>query len=342
MDGKTLYERYANQLEDFWGRRRNRPAYSRDFSIAGHTVRLTGNDPQLLASAEHAQPLYSTAPDAGSPPFHIHLIARPMPLAAGSLPDNLFDHIQYAGYDQWLALHLGPWGLCQVDLNQKRAVAVLDPALAGQPALVSRYLLNTILTNFLIASGYGFLHATGLLKGRKALLLMAPHNSGKSTAAMHLALSGYRLLSDSMIFIDGRSPPGLLGFPVGRLKLRPDMVATFPQLAPLLEEEPARGEIKYAVDLRRLDPGLVCETIVRPSHVALCLLSLHDTAASHTRPATPEEVIEAVMANSLFYDTAGVWESNLARIGPLVELAETYHLAAGRDPDQLLAAVDRL
>jgi hypothetical protein len=342
MDGKTLYGRYADQLEDFWGRRRNRPAYSRDFKIAGHTVRLTGNDAQLLASADHAQPLYSTAPDAGSPPFHIHLIAWPMPMATGPLPDNLFDYIQYAGFDQWLALHLGSWGLCQVDLHRKQAVGVLAPALSEQPALVSRYLLNTILTNFLIASGYGFLHATGLLKGRKALLLMAPHNSGKSTAAMRLALSGYRLLSDSMIFVDGRSPPGLMGFPVGRLKLRPDMAAAFPRLAPLLEEEPARGEIKYAVDLRRLDPGLVCESIIQPSHIALCLLSRSESTTTHIRPATPEEVTEAVMANSLFYDTAEVWENNLARIAPLVELADCYHLVAGHDPDQLLAAVEAL
>lgn len=343
MDWETSFGRHQAQLEDFWGRRRNRPLYSREFNIFGHPLRLTGNVQEMLHSADFAIPLYSTAPEKETPPFLVELVARSKPATSGALPENLFDHIQYSGHGDWLAMQLGDWGFCHVDLTSKRALAVLAAELARQPALVSRYLLNTILTNFLIASGYGFLHATGLLKGQRALLLMAPHNSGKSTTALRLTLAGYSLLSDSMIFVGGRDAAlRLYGFPVGRIKLRADMVAEFPQLKPLLEEEPVRGELKQAADLRRLDPGLVHESAVEPSGICLCLLTRTDNAATSVRPAILPEVVETVIDNSLFYDEAAVWEKNLANIRSLVERARCYHLAAGTDSASLVATVNTL
>jgi hypothetical protein len=351
MDWETLFSRHQGQLEDFWGRRQNRPRHSREFAIFGHPVRLSSNLEELLFAADSALPLYSVATKKEAAPFLVDLIARPVPSGAGGtapagsdpLPENLFDHILYSGHGDWLAMQLGDWGLCHVDLVAKRALAVLADELAQQPALVGRYVLNTILTNFLIASGYGFLHATGLLRGHRVLLLMAPHNSGKSTTALRLALAGYTLLSDSMIFVGGRGTAvRLYGFPVGRIKLRSDMLADFPQLGPLLEDEPVRGEIKYAVDLRRLDPELVYESVVEPSDICLCLLTRADDATTHLRPATLPEVMETVIANSLFYDEAEVWEKNLARIRPLVEKARCFHLAAGTDPVSLVETVGTL
>ncbi len=304
---------------------------------------MTSNVPQLLASADYAIPLYSVAPTIEPSPFVIHLVVRPMAVPSRSIPANLFDHIQYTGFGDWLTMHLGPLGLCQVNLASKRAWIILASELADRPELVSRYLLNTILTNFLIASGYGFLHATGLLKGQKVLLLMAPHNAGKSTMALHLTLAGYSLLSDSMILIGRQgTTEQLYGFPVGRLKLRSDMIADFPQLEHLLETEPARGEIKYAIDLRNFDPGLVQESVVQPTRVCLCLLSRSDTTKSHLRPAKLHEVMNSVMANSLFYDTEEVWKQNLAFIRLLVEKAHYHHLEVGSAPTRLVTVVDAL
>ena len=60
------------------------------------------------------------------------------------------------------------------------------------------------------------------------------------------------------------------------------------------------------------------------------------------RPAALPEVMETVMANSLFYDVAEVWKQNLARIRPLVEWARCYHLELGRDPASLVATVGDL
>jgi hypothetical protein len=222
-------------------------------------------------------------------------------------------------------------------------VAVLSPRLAGRPDLVGFCLLNTMLTNFFIGSGYGMLHASCLARDRRALLLMAPHNSGKSTTALRLTLAGFRLVSDSMVFLSPDSEPlQLLGFPVGKIKLRRDMLPAFPQLHAWLSSEPVGSEIKYGVDLRRVDPSLVLEAAVTPSTIDLCLLTRSGSAQTVVAPATSDDAGEAVVMNSLYFDTEGVWRRNLALIGRLLGRARCHHLAIGSDPDGILASVGSL
>jgi hypothetical protein len=200
-----------------------------------------------------------------------------------------------------------------------------------------------VLTNFFIGGGYGMLHASCLFRDGRALLLVAPHNAGKSTTALRLALAGYRLVSDSMIFVP---PDGtrlhLLGFPVGRIKLRRDMVAAFPQVTPFLAPEPVGGEIKYSLDLRRLNAALVCTDAVAPGAVDLCLLARGADEQTRLLPVAESTLWEALMYNSLYYDTEAIWQRNLAQIERLVAHAAWHHLVIGSDPEQLVAALDTL
>ena len=343
MDFDGLYARHAAQLEDFWGRRENQLTVTRDLLVFGHPVRLASNQAGALAAADFSLPLYSITPPVEAPPLLIQFVVRPAPLPLDPLPDNLFSHIQYAGQGDWLALQLGAWGHCQVDLAAGRALAVLSPELAAQPEVVSRCLLNTLLNNLLTARGLSMLHATSLAQGDRVLLLIAPHGTGKSTSALRLALAGYPLMSDSQVYIS-TGPRGLLltGFPVGRVKLRRDMLPDFPDLRALLTPEEVRGETKFTLELRRLDPALVRDTAVAPASAELCLLTRHAGAASSLRPATRAEVLDVAMLNSLHYDRAEAWRANVAGIEQLVDLARCHHLAVGTDAHSLLETVGGL
>ena len=338
-----LYRRHQDTLEDFWNRRGNRPHLEREFRLFGRVVRMASNHAGALASADFSIPQFSVAPPTGDAPFSIQLIVQAAPIPPGPAPDDLMRRIQYAGEGDWLAMQLGAWGYCQVELSRGRALAVLAPELAEQPELICRCLLNTILTNFFIAGGLGLLHATCLVRADQAILLIAPHNAGKSTTALHLALAGYKLMSDSMVYVaHDKGGAQLLGFPVGRVKLREDMTARFPRLQARLVPEPIRGETKRTLDLRQVDPALVQETVCTPAAIDLCLLRRGDEQETRRRPAARAEVMEAVMMNSLYYDTEAVWRRNLMPLERLVDQARLHHLVIGSDANSLTAAIASL
>ena len=340
---ETLFARYQAELEDFWGRRENEPCFWRKFSLFGRPVQVSSNDAGALAAVDFSQPLYSVAPVSPETPFSIQLVVRAAPVDPGPVPDDLVRFIQYTGQGAWLAMQFGGWGHCLVDLAAYRAVAVLTPQLAQRPELVSSWLLNTIFNNLLKASGLSMLHATGLVRDRRVLLLMAPHNSGKSTTALHLALAGYALLSDSQIYISpGGDRTRLMGFPVGRIKLRPDMASRFPRLQPWLTAEQVRTETKYSLDLGQLDPALVYREAIQPSTIELCLLRRNGGHKTRLTAASRTDIMEAVMLNSLFYDTAVVWQHNLALIEQLVDRARLHHLTIGADVDEMISTLDGL
>jgi hypothetical protein len=232
---------------------------------------------------------------------------------------------------------LGAWGHCQVDLARGQALAVLTTELAAQPELVSRCLLNTVFNNLLTAAGLAMLHATSLARGDRALLLMAPHGSGKSTAALRLALAGFPLMSDSQVYLAERGGVlELAGFPVGRVKLRRDMLPDFPDLQPLLTPEEVRGETKFNLNLRQLDPALVQAEAIRPALIDVCLLTRHAEHETILKPATAAEFIDIAMQNSLHYDGPDAWRSNVALIQRLAAAARCHHLAVGTVSDSLV------
>ncbi len=173
-------------------------------------------------------------------------------------------------------------------------------------------------------------------------MLMAPHNTGKSTTALRLILSGYQLVSDSMIFISPVSDKlMLLGWPVGRIKLRGDMLDHFPEIRPLLSTEQVRRD-KIALDIREIAPALSCDGGISPAEIDLCLLSRSEDRDSHLQPATYDTILDAVMVNSIFYDTPQVWKRDLSLIHLLLRRAQFYQLAIGVETDDIVEKLERL
>jgi hypothetical protein len=342
MNLDALYAAGQHEVEDFWGRR-NRLTHQRDFRLFGRPANLASNSPGAMDALDASLALFSLAAPVEAAPFAIEIVVRPMHAGAEPLPANLFDQITYTGRGNWLALHLGDWGHCHVDLSAGRATAVVATELGQQPAALSRYLLNTILTNLIIGRGYGMLHATALQMAGRVLLLLAPHNSGKSTTALRLVQTGYTFLSDSMVFI---APPGrplqLLFFPVGKLKVRPDVIPHFPALAPFLEQEMVRGEVKHSLDLRRATPALVGLEAIEPASVDIFLLNRWSRAESRVEPATATKMMAAAVANSIYYDRLEAWRPNLALIWELVQRARCYRLFLGADEASLVTALAAL
>lgn len=352
-----LYRKHNEEMEDFWSRRSNAPKFQKMIRVFGHAVVFDSNHEKVLDSATLAEEMYSTANFEDETVWRIHITVPSTPLPSTSIspslsvrsgqadppPQRLIDLIRYTGADDWLAIDLLEWGNCFVDMKRGEAYAVLSLSLAEKPEQVCQILINTILTNLITRHGYSMLHASALIKDENILLLQAPHGTGKSTTALRLLLNGYKLLSDSMVYIGERDNELWMGgFPVGRIKLRADMLPLFPALAAEAEAERVRNETKHRVELKRADAAMAYPQMIRIRRVEYCLLERWDKSESKIEPLTEDEVWREIMVNSLHYDTQEMWNENLRRIGLLLQHANLHRLRIGISEDDILKTVNSL
>ena len=350
LDFNELYRKHNEQMEDFWSRRANAPKYERTIHIFGHPVIFDSNHEKVLDSAILAEEMYSTSDTQTQADWRVHLTVRsgPSPFVStqdrpAPPPERLVDLVRFTGADDWLSIDMLEWGNCFVDMKRGEAYAVLSSSLAENPEQVCLVLLNTILTNFITRHDYSMMHASALLKDEHLLLLQAPHGTGKSTTALRLILNGYRLLSDSQIYV-GEHTDGLWmgGFPVGRIKLRADMLPLFPALAAEAQAEPVRNETKHRVDLKRVSPELTVGEMIRIRRVEYCLLERWSRSESSIEPLTEQELWPEIMVNSLHFDRQELWIENLRRIGLLLKHANLHRLRIGSAEDEILKTVNGL
>jgi hypothetical protein len=342
-DYDELYRQHNHRIEDFWDRRANAPKYNRTIHVFGQAVTFYSNQTEVLGSANIAERLYSTAPPNGKPAWRIYITVHDSDRKAAPPPRRLVDLIHYAGADDWLSIDLHEWGNCFVDMARCEAHAVLSSTLARNPEQVSQVLINTILTNLITHHGYSMLHASALVKDGHILLLQAPNGTGKSTTALRLLLNGYKLLSDSMVYIGEHDNDLCMGgFPVGRIKLRSDMLPLFPTLAAETEEEPVRNETKHRIDLKRVSPEMAYNEMIQIRRVEFCILERWKKPESEIEPLTREEIWPEIMVNSLHYNTPETWRENLRKLDLLLGRAHLHRLHIGTSENEILNTVNDL
>lgn len=330
-------------MEDFWSRRANAPKYEKTIYVFGQPIIFDSNHENVLEAAFLAGQMYSTWHSHQETAWRVHLTINDPNPQPETPPERLIDLVQYAGADDWLSINLREWGHCFVDMKRGEAYAVLSAALAAHPRLVCQVLLNTIINNFITRHGYSMLHASALVKDGQILVLQAPHGTGKSTTALRLLLHGYQLLSDSQIYLierDGALWMG--GFPVGRIRLREDMLPLFPALAADAQREPVRNETKHRVDLVRVNPAWTRQEMIEVHRVEFCLLERLDQAESRIEPLSEDELWPDIMVNSLHYDTPELWNENLRNVELLLRRANVHRLRIGTSEAEIIKTVNQL
>jgi hypothetical protein len=340
-DFNELY--HQHRMEDFWSRRANAPKYEKTIHIFGQPVIFKSNHENILDAATLAEQMYSAWDARDAAAWQVHLTVHDRDSLLAPPPERLIDLVHYAGADDWLSIDLREWGSCFVDMKRGEAHAVLSSSLAGKPQLVCQVLINTILNNFATRHGYSMLHASALVKEGHILVLQAPHGTGKSTTALRLLLNGYQLISDSQIYLaEHKGELWMGGFPIGRIKLRADMLPLFPVLAAGAQAEAVRNETKHRVDLMRVDPALTRSEMIKVDQVEFCFLERWDKSESQLELLSEDELWPEIMVNSLHYDTRELWNENLQRIDLLLRKANLHRLRIGTSEDQILKTVNQL
>lgn len=182
-----------------------------------------------LRDSAHASPIRKPAQGAFA---ETHLGLGPCYYDAGRFYSENHEHL---------------WHEMEYDLAASCLRANLAGRYADSPQWAVTYVLRTILKGFLMPFwGLATIHAAGVRKGARTILLAGAPAAGKSTAALRFMQAGYDLLSDDRTYValDGErawSLSSLDGLHVSDQTLR-----LFPELAPHIVGERDEGH-KWAV-----------------------------------------------------------------------------------------------
>lgn len=138
------------------------------------------------------------------------------------------------------------------DLRRRRALGGFTPASATDRAFWQRMIFPLLLGVAGATVGITALHCACVVRDGKGLLLTGESGAGKSTLALALARRGFTYVSDEWTYLS-LSEGGLLawGLPTP-LKLLPDAVAFFPELAAISAAEALNGELAFEVDPQKV------------------------------------------------------------------------------------------
>ena len=327
-------------FEDFWSRQQNEQTEWLEMMPMGIPVRISANQPGVLKAVKLSVGRFSSAAQSSLRAVSLKIVVQPQP--AGPVPNELPERMMYAGVDRWITLSAGLWGHGFANLATREAVIFLSPELARDTRLVSRYFVDHYLLNFILTE-WAMLHASCVLTPNKyrLIIMIAAHNTGKSTTAFRLLRAGFPFLADGMALLRrvGRGFE-IGGYPIGEVKLRDDVLDTFPDYKG--QQVQVREQSKTVVDLGLAHSADVVTSTIQPDEISLCFLTRKGKAASTLEEIFPEEAQALLSGNSVYWDEPARVAHNQTVLQALVEQASLYRVWLGQDVARLAAVFAKL
>lgn len=202
---------------------------------------------------------------------------------------------------------------------------------SGQPGRsLLPYLVAFSLAILLRVRGWFPLHAAGLVRGGRGLLVTGRSGSGKSTAALSLVRNGWAYLSDDTVLLRPEGDRVEAHSFRRSFCVDPNIATHFPELEGPDWPRALSNAAKWEVDPDQVYPGQYTATCT-PRLVVLP--DLVDAPESRVEPAAPKPVLEQLLNQGGFFlapgpDTA---DQHLTALRRLIDQARTYRLHAGRD-----------
>jgi hypothetical protein len=244
-----------------------------------------------------------------------------------------------------LHLELGPRlrAVCEPARGWARlacAGGALEEALGGDLWTLSHPLATLPLVELLKRRGLYSVHAAGLCRNGRGLVLPGTSGAGKSTLALALARAGFGLLGDDTLFL-ARRPEGLrlLAFP-DEVDLTAETLAFFPELAPRLAA-PRPGWRKRQLRPEDLDGAYGAEVVWECAPGHLVFPRVTGKAESRLIPLDSGEALFELVPNVLLTEPASS-QAHLDALAALAAESTCWRLETGRDLDgavRLLAAL---
>jgi hypothetical protein len=296
-----------------------------DVPLLGVPARYRSNSPAVIAAASRAFAPWGRLPAAlvePGPPLAVDIIVHPV--SAADPPVGQAERFVYRAHGGTLIAAAGG-SLLTARLEQGSALAFVTPELAAdEPALRSSVIegLGLLLANERDRTP---VHAAGVVRDRRAVLLLGPSGAGKSTLCYACVREGFALLAEDTVCVSLARGLRIWGHP-GLIHLAPDAPRLFPELARLEPRTRANGKRKLAVD----PAAFGAEPATHAERVIVCVIERGHAQASRITPLSAPEAVAAL---------AGPREAGFDLLGERAHAAAAalaagpaYRLSVGTDP----------
>jgi hypothetical protein len=311
-----------------------------------HGVRIgvaASGEAERAAAGVHAR-LAGLPRDGAGPPdllFEIHagdVHAFERPAAARPVYDPPVGEVVYDDGAGLLYIGYGPRLSVLCEPGRGRARASAAPMTEEDLWSLSHPLFTLPLVELLKHRGLYGLHAGGVCREGRALLLPGTSGSGKSTLTLALARAGFGFLGDDTLFL-ARRPDGLkiLAFP-DELDLTDQTVAFFPELAPLLDASRPAGWRKRQI---RAERTYSSEVVWECEPALLVFPRVAGVLQSELTPMEKDEALLELAPNVLLTDP-GSSQAHFDALAELVERSECWRLETGTDLDEAVRRLEAL
>jgi hypothetical protein len=217
---------------------------------------------------------------------------------------------------------------CNPGLGRTRVWAV---DVAAEQWRLSHPLLTLSLIEQLKRRGLFSLHAAGVARQGRALLVVGTSGAGKTTLSLALVRAGFDFLSDDMLFLDpDGNPPRVHAFP-DEVDITQHTAEFFPELRPLADTPRRRGFPKWTLRAEAVFGAHIAWTC-QPA--ALIFPRISAAAASRLEPMRSSDALMEMLPNVLLTEPHAC-QAHLHALASLAHHTPCYRLSTGRDFEAL-------
>ena len=301
-----------------------------DFTIAGSHCLLSTNSYNVL---RHATPWQAPEKQDDAPSFHMEILENSsLDSVTGNLP-------HFRGVRHLVFAMLEPRSFLGFDLLRRRVIGVLSSAAVHDRSFWNAQLLPVTIGLIGTTLGVAPLHCACLDRNGDGLLLAGVSGAGKSTLSAALAQRGFALVSDEWTYLSRKesilSAYGL----AAPIKLLPNSIRFFPELAKHAPKKTMNGEIAYEVDAPRMFRS-AAKTSSRPKWI----LFLERSAIPGCRfvPCRGEFITQFFEKSAeRLPEELPAAKSARSQVIASLSACQSWSLRTGDDPHQTAEAIER-